>query len=292
MPLTAEVAIEGDPMAKTLNNFLYDRVMPQLPKKWMSHFVGKAAHLKMPQPLNQPLIQAFAKHYEINLEEIEKPLDDYATLGEFFSRKLKPEARPIQGDLIHPADSQLIESGKIHDDLLIQAKGKSYKLEEFLPDNPWAEDFKEGSFFTYYLAPHNYHRVHSPVTGEVKWSVLVPGELWPVNSWSVKNVDGLYAINERVIAGIETEHGKMILVMVGATNVGSMSVTFDPNIKTNDPRKKETVFRKYDTGRPLEVGEEFGTFHLGSTVVAIYDKNFDLCHQARAAVQVGQKLNP
>lgn len=277
-------------MAETMNNFLYDQVIPQLPKKWMSHFVGKLAHLSLPSQLNQPLIKAFAQHYNIDLSEIEKPIEDYQTLGEFFSRRLKPGARPIFGEVIHPCDGVLIESGKIHEELLIQAKGKSYSLSEFLPDNPWAQDFKEGSFFTYYLAPHNYHRVHSPVSGEVRWTTVVPGELWPVNSWSVKNVKDLYAINERVITGLETEKGRVILVMVGATNVGSMSFTFDPNIKTNNPRKKEVVRRQYDSGRFLKVGDEFGAFHLGSTVVAIYEKSWDLSHIERTAVLMGQKL--
>ncbi len=277
-------------MAETMNNFLYDQVLPQLPKKWMSHLVGKMAHLKVPQAVNQKMVRSFAKHYNIDLSEIEKPIEDYRTLGDFFSRRLKSGARPILGEVIHPCDGHLIESGKIHDELLIQAKGKFYRVPEFLPENPWHEEFKEGTFFTYYLAPHNYHRVHSPVTGKVCWTTVIPGELWPVNSWSVKNVKDLYAINERVVTGIETEQGKMILVMVGATNVGSMSFTFDPNIKTNNPRKNERVHRQYDLGRPLKVGDEFGTFHLGSTVVAIYDSQWELGYHDRAAVQMGQKL--
>ncbi len=277
-------------MAETVNNFLYDQVVPQLPKKWLSHVVGKLAHLKIPQQVNRQLIRSFANHYNIDLSEIEKPLEDYKTLGEFFSRALKADARPIQGEVVHPCDSVLIESGRIHDELLIQAKGKSYRLSEFLPDNPWEQEFKKGSFFTYYLAPHNYHRVHSPVTGEVKWTTVVPGELWPVNSWSVKNVNDLYAINERVVTGIETERGKVILVMVGATNVGSMSFSFDPNIQTNNPRKKERVHREYAQGRPLQVGDEFGVFHLGSTVVAIYDSHWNLGHRQREAVRMGEKL--
>src|SRR5690606_6924016 len=103
----------------------------------------------------------------------------------------------------------LIQSGAIHDDVLIQAKGKIFSLKQFIPENPWENDFLEGSFFTYYLAPHNYHRVHSSVSGAIAWSTLIPGELWPVNSWSVKNIDGLYAINERVAAGIQTPKGKV-----------------------------------------------------------------------------------
>ena len=93
-----------------------------------------------------------------------------------------------------------------------------------------------------------------------------------------------------MVTGIETVRGKMILVMVGATNVGSMSFAFDQNIKTNNPRKKEVVYREYDNGRPLIVGNEFGTFHLGSTVVAIYEEKWGLGHIKRTAVEMGQKL--
>jgi phosphatidylserine decarboxylase len=283
---------KGEEMATVLNGFLYDHVIPQLPKKWMSHWVGKAAHVPWPQTMNRRMVKVFARHYQIDLSEIEKPIEDYSTLGEFFSRKLKPGVRPIMGEVIHPCDGTLIESGRIHDALLIQAKGKSYKVDEFLPDNPWREDFLSGSFFTYYLAPHNYHRVHAPVSGQVKWSTLVPGELWPVNSWSVKNIKDLYAVNERVIAGIECGEGKRaIVVMVGATNVGSMSVSFDQNIKTNNPRKKEKVFRQYDRGRPLQVGDEFGIFHLGSTVVVLYNDAWKLGYRERCSTLMGQSLS-
>lgn len=272
------------------NQFFFDQVVSQLPKKWMSHQLGAAAHLRVPARLNKKLIRLFAKHYNIELEEIEKPLEEYSSLGEFFSRRLKPDARPIQGEVVHPCDSVLIESGLINGDVLIQAKGKSFELGDFLPGSPWVSDFQDGSFFTYYLAPHNYHRVHSPVTGDVEWSTVVPGQLWPVNSWSVKNVDGLYAINERVATGIQTARGKVIVVMVGATNVGSISMAYDPNIKTNTPGKKEVVHRAYPEPRRLQAGDELGTFHLGSTAVVLFEPGFGFKHRERQDVLMGQKF--
>lgn len=272
------------------NNFLYDQFINQLPKKWLSHTLGSLVHLKLPQALNQKLIQNFVKYYGIDIEEAEKNISEYDSLGDFFSRRLKAGARPVEGEVIHPCDSLLLESGKVHNQLLIQAKGRHYSVQDFLPENPWADDFLEGSFFTYYLAPHNYHRVHSPVSGEIGWSTYVPGELWPVNSWSVKKVKDLYVVNERVVTGLETEKGKVIVVMVGATNVGSMSFTFDPNIKTNLPGKKERVHRTYDPKRKIQVGDEFGVFHLGSTVVVLYDKKWGWHHQKRENVRMGQSL--
>lgn len=270
---------------------IYDQIIPQLPKKWLSHYVGKMAHAKVPSALNRQIVKAFAEMYKINLKEIEKPLSEYKTLGDFFSRRLKEGARPIQGDIVHPCDGKLIRSGEIHDDVLIQAKGRTYDLKKFVPENPWGDDFSGGSFFTYYLAPHNYHRVHSPVKGKIMWSTLVPGELWPVNGWSVKNVDGLYVLNERVAIGLETERGKVIVVMVGATNVGAMSFRFDPNIQTNKPGKKEIIHRTYPEPREMAVGEEMGTFHLGSTAVVLYEKSWNLGHKERKKVLMGQRLD-
>ncbi len=274
----------------TLNHFFYDQLMTQLPKKWLSHYVGRLSHLQAPSRLNQNIIKAFAQYYKIDCDEAEKALSEYSSLGEFFSRKLKSGARPIEADVVHPCDSAIVSSGLIHEELLIQAKGKTFKLGEFVPENPWFDDFKAGSFFTYYLAPHNYHRVHSPFKASVQWSTVVPGELWPVNSWSVKNIDRLYSVNERVAVGLSSPKGKAILVMVGATNVGSMSFSFDPNIRTNYLQKKEVVHRAYSDDRQLLAGEELGVFHLGSTVVLLYDQSWGFSYRPNKEVRMGEKF--
>ncbi|NQZ19930.1 MAG: phosphatidylserine decarboxylase, partial [Bdellovibrionales bacterium] len=120
-------------------DLFYDQVMPQLPKKWISHFVGAAAHTKVPGLINQKIIKSFAKYYKINVNEAEKPLSEYKSLGDFFSRAHKEGARPVQDELVHPCDGVLIQSGAVHDDLLIQAKGKSFNLNEFVLVNPWEE---------------------------------------------------------------------------------------------------------------------------------------------------------
>ncbi len=276
--------------AMILNEFLYKRLLARLPKNRMSHYLGVLAHFKGSDSFNRKIIKKFASHYRIDLNEIEKPIEEYKSLGDFFSRRLKPGARPVKGPLIHPCDGTLIESGKIYDQVLIQAKGKSYKLSELTPDNPWMENFRKGSFFTYYLAPHNYHRVHSPVDCKVKWSVLIPGELWPVNSWSVKNIKNLYCINERVVTGLEYDRGQMILVLVGATNVGSISLDFDPDIKTNSQRKRQRIFRHYPETRNLKVGDNFGAFRLGSTVIMLFDNHWDFSYKQRQEVKIGEKF--
>lgn len=273
-----------------LRKKIYDQVLPQLPKKWLSHYLGAAVHQPLPKKLSQAAIKAYVKMYDINLDEIEKPLGEYGTLGEFFSRALKEGARPIQGDLVHPCDGRLIQRGSIHDGTLIQAKGKIYRMDEFVPDNPWMDDFEQGQFLTYYLAPFNYHRVHSPLESQVLWAQVIPGELWPVNSWSVKRIDGLYVVNERVAVGLQTERGKAILVMVGATNVGSMSFSFDESIKTNQRPRIEKYLRTYTEPQALNAGQELGTFHMGSTVVLLLDKGFSTTSQEKGVVEMGQSI--
>ena len=273
-----------------LNDFLYKQLLLQLPKKWMSHYLGVLTHSKIPPAINRKIIKSFANHYRIDLSEIEKPIEEYQSLGDFFSRRLKPNARPFMSSLIHPCDGTLIESGKIYNHVLIQAKGKSYKLSEFIPDNPWMENFVEGSFFTYYLAPHNYHRVHCPINCKIKWSVLVPGDLWPVNSWGVRNFKNLYSKNERVITGLESDRGQIILALIGATNVGSISLAFNPDIKTNSLKKKERAFYRYSEKKHLKVGDDFGAFHLGSTVIMLFDKHWNFSYKQRQEVKMGEKF--
>ena len=270
---------------------LVGQMIPQLPKKWMSHYLGKMAHKQPPPWLRRKMIQSFVNYYGIKVEEAEKPLEEYTSLGDFFARRLKPGLRPIKGPLVHPCDSRIIQSGVIHNQTLIQAKGKKFTVEELVPMNPWNEQFEGGLFSTYYLSPQDYHRVHMPVKAKIRWVSVIPGELWPVNSWSVKNIDGLYAINERVAIGMESEKGFVIVVLVGATNVGKISVSFDRDIKTNQRKTTDPFHRTYTQPHCLEAGDELGCFHLGSSVVALYDQGFDLSPMRKKKVKIGQAVD-
>lgn len=278
-------------LSKVLRNQLMSMVMPQLPKKYLSYYVGNVAYNQWPKPLSELSVKMFAKLVGINVSEAEKPIDEYRTVGEFFSRKLKDGARPIQGAEVHPCDSRITQSGKIVEGVLIQAKGIKYTLEEFLPQTPWADELEKGTFTTYYLSPKDYHRVHAPKTGKIKWVKYFPGELWPVNFWSLRNIPGVLAINERVAIGLETPQGRMILVMVGATNVGSMSFAFDPSIKTNQyPFKNQRTLIEYPKAKSISVGDEMGTFNLGSTVVmlTVPEMNWPVCEPR--VVKMGESI--
>lgn len=278
-------------LSKTIRNQLMSLVIPQIPKKRLSYYVGNVAYNQWPKPFSDISVKMFARLVGINVEEAEKPLDEYKTVGELFSRKLKGGVRPIQGDLVHPCDSRITQSGRIVEGVLIQAKGIKYTLDEFLPQTPWVDELEKGTFTTYYLSPKDYHRVHAPKTGKILWLKYFPGQLWPVNFWSLRNVPGVLAINERVAIGIETPKGKMILVMVGATNVGSMSFAFDNSIKTNQyPFKNQRLLIEYPKAKSIAVGEELGTFNLGSTVVVLTTPEMNWPVSDPQVVKMGESI--
>lgn len=279
-------------LAKMIRNQLLNAIMPQLPKKYLSHYVGSVAYKDWPLPFAKLSVKTFASLVGINVDEAEKPLSEYKSIGELFSRRLKKGIRPIEGERVHPCDSRITQSGRIVQGVLIQAKGIKYTLEEFLPQTPWADLLEGGVFTTYYLSPKDYHRVHSPVKGKIHWLKTFPGELWPVNYWSLRNIPGVLAVNERVAIGIETPQGKMILVMVGATNVGSMSFPFDPSVVTNQyPFKNRRLLMDYPTPKTIQIGDELGIFNLGSTVVVLTESKMGWIQSEPCKVKMGQALS-
>jgi phosphatidylserine decarboxylase len=278
-------------LSKMIRDQFLNAVMPQLPKKYLSHYVGSVAYKDWPIPFAKLTVKAFASLVGINVNEAEKPLNEYKSIGELFSRRLKKGSRPIQGERVHPCDSRITQSGKIVQGILIQAKGIKYTLEEFLPQTPWADQLEGGVFTTYYLSPKDYHRVHSPFKGKICWLKTFPGELWPVNYWSLRNIPGVLAVNERVAIGIETAHGRAILVMVGATNVGSMSFPFDPTVITNEfPFKNRRLLMDYPQPKNIQVGDELGIFNLGSTVVLLIEPKMNWPQSEPRKVKMGESI--
>ncbi|MDX1582509.1 MAG: archaetidylserine decarboxylase, partial [Thermoanaerobaculia bacterium] len=183
---------------------------------------------------------------------------------------LREGLRPIESDLVSPVDGVLRNFGAVEEGRLEQIKGKTYTLARFLGEDEAAKRYEQGVFFNLYLSPQDYHHVHAPVGGRVTGSAHIPGMLWPVNDWSLANIDELFSINERVITWIESDLGRVAVVMIGATNVGSMSVTYDSFI-TNTARTRKTVISEYETPIPIETGAKLGTFHMGSSVVALFE---------------------
>lgn len=269
-------------------------VMSLLPKRTLSYWVGRFVHYTFPPPLAKLSVQLFANMYHLNMAEAEFPLEHYSSIGELFVRRLKPGARPIGAGPVHPADALISESGAIAQHTLVQCKGRDYTLTELLVRPQVAQRFEHGSFVTYYLCPTDYHRVHAPVDGEVVWSCHVPGERWPVNQWSVRSVARLFCVNERVITLMRTPQGHVAVVMVAATNVGNITMSYDDTIATTGRSPSRPIKEQgYQPPKPLRRGDELGIFHMGSTVIVLFEPGMlliDIGTLRGSKVKMGESL--
>lgn len=230
--------------------------------------VGRLVHVRLPRPVARRLVRWFASTYQIDVDAPGKELHHYPSIGHFFVRDLKEGLRPVESDLVSPVDGTLRSFGVITDGRLEQIKGKSYSVGRFLGDEVTTKRYEHGAFFNFYLSPQDYHHVHSPVAGKITRSVHIPGTLWPVNDWSLANVDELFSINERVVTYVESSYGLLAVVMIGATNVGKISVVYD-DFTSNAAGATGTVVRNYDPPIAIAAGDRLGTFHMGSSVVML-----------------------
>lgn len=272
-----------------------------LPKSLVSRAFGALASSNL--PIWAPLFKnTFCKIYNLNQDEMEKPLAEYPNLQALFTRRLKAHSRPLAYDtIVCPVDGKISQCGTLEDQTLkmIQAKGRDYNLAGLLKDPKWATEYQGGTWATIYLAPFNYHRIHSPMTGKVTRVRHIPGYLWPVNEWSVANVSDLFCVNERIITELEGENGaKALVVKVGATNVGKISLSFLSWV-SNQVGQFGVRDWTPDTNIPaqnieLAKGGELGCFELGSTVILILNKQAQadnlFVNQLGQAVSVGQSL--
>lgn len=274
------------------SSFFMAWIFPWVPKRLLSRATGVFMRLPWPRPVRGGVVAVFAGVFGINVEEAELPPAQYRSLDAFFTRKLKSGLRPIEGERIHPVDGLLTQRGLIQEGELIQAKGWTYSVSEFLGDADLAHAYAGGYYATYYLCPADYHRVHAPVEGHMVSARHIPGLLWPVNDWSVTHIRRLFCLNERVVMNFESAQGKWSLVMVGATNVGHMSITPDPSIITNRWLWHAPTDRKYSPSIPFRPGDELGIFHLGSTVILLFEKSFSVpgLNESFLKVKMGQKV--
>jgi len=210
---------------------------------------------------------------QINLGEAANP-DPFAypSFNAFFTRALKPGARPLAGgerDLVSPVDGTLSQLGTVSSGQLLQAKGMHYTAAALLADAAAARHYEGGGFACIYLAPYNYHRIHMPLAGRLTATRYVPGRLYSVNAGTARIVPELFARNERVVCEFDTELGPLAVVMVGALFVGSIETVFAGEI--NPPRTRGGLVSHIETGigRPFARGEELGRFNMGSTVVLL-----------------------
>ena len=274
--------------------FAYSQYL--LPKYWMTAAVYRLARIRV-RAVKDALIRGFLKLYDVRVDEVRGRIPgDFATFNDFFIRELKDGARPVDPDpntIVAPADGTLSQAGTLRGNRLLQAKGIDYTLEELLAaDLDDARAFDGGEFATIYLAPYNYHRVHAPVAGELVAAHYVPGDLFSVNSATAAYVPGLFSRNERLNLHFRTAFGPMVVILVGALNVGSISTPWSGEIR---PRKSGVVERIDISTAPRELGKGdlLGWFNMGSTVIVLLPKDSCTWHdefEAGVATVMGRAI--
>jgi phosphatidylserine decarboxylase len=244
------------------------RLMTELSsRKFVSRLTGRFAK----SSLSRRWIPRFAAMYKIPVEEAEMRIEDYRSLNDFFTRRLKPGRRPIDSSpdsLVSPVDARITGCGVIKDGLMLEIKGQDYTVDELLGGSPRISQYLHGYFWVLYLSPTDYHRIHSPCDGDIVESEHIPGRVYPVNEFGLTSMRRVLSRNERLVTYIRNEVGETAVVKVGALNVSS--------IKYVDPMPHN-----------LHRGDELAYFEFGSTIVLLTQ---DGTLQPRADLKVGDKV--
>ena len=250
----------------------------------MAGFLGRTEI----RPISEALVRAFACHYQVDLSEAERESpDDYRSFNDFFTRRLKPGARPVAEDeraVVSPADGYLSQSGVVEDGRLLQAKGHRFSVAALLTDAELARRYKDGAYAIVYLSPRDYHRVHAPAAGRLARTIEVPGRLFPVNEESQASIAGLFCRNERLVCDFEN----YALVLVGALIVASIETAWP-----DGPQSPYRVRLERRVEKHFGRAEEVGRFLLGSTVVVLFPPDaleLDASLTPGMRIQMGQRI--
>ncbi len=288
------------------------QILRLLPREGITRIMGHLADVRWPRPLERAVLGAYCRAYEVSLEECESP-DRWTSFDHFFTRKLRPGARPISGVaegpssgspgwggrlVVSPADGRVESPGPVDQRSTFHVKGRPYRVEELVGDPVDARRYEGGGGCVIYLSPRDYHRVHAPVAGAITEVRSMPGDYYPVNAIGLRHVDNLFARNRRVAIVIDTPPeqglGRVTVVMVAAMVVGRITVT---GIDARDvpyghhlasPGGASQVLRA-----PVQVaqGDEMGIFHLGSTAVIFLEpRAFERFVVVEGPVRVGEPL--
>jgi phosphatidylserine decarboxylase len=217
-------------------------------------------------------MRLFARGYRVALDEVEGRIEDYPTFSEFFSRGLKDGSRRVDPSaevVVSPVDGRVSQLGQVDAGRCLQAKGITFPLDQLLGEGRRALDFEGGSFITLYLSPRDYHRFHAPLGGAITGYHYLPGQFWPVNGPSVRTMDALFSLNERLVTFIDTPAGKLAYVAVGATCVARIRAAYD-TVVTHDGRPGGSAV--YPQPMAIEKGAEVGRFEMGSTVILLFQR--------------------
>ncbi len=269
-----------------------------LPKQALTTFAGRVAGAQG-GAVTTRLIRWFVARYAVDMREAADPdVACYRSFNDFFTRPLKDGARPIAAaDFVCPVDGAISQFGAIDDHHMVQAKGHRFTTTQLVGgDAALADPFRHGSFANLYLSPSDYHRVHMPCDGRLERMIHVPGKLFSVNPVTARGVPNLFARNERVVCVFDSvEHGRFVMVLVGATIVGSMATVWHGVV--NPKRTGAPAEWSYaDRDIVLRKGEEMGRFLLGSTIILLlqpgtiaFDKDWAPERKVRLGERMGQR---
>jgi phosphatidylserine decarboxylase len=264
-----------------------------LPHHLISRLVFHLTRIKT--PLATPVIRWFIKTFRVDMSDAEiQIVEQYACFNDFFIRSLTPGARPIassEHSICSPVDGTISQCGDIMNGHLFQAKGQFYAVEDLLGgDSLMAHMFEGGRFATIYLAPYNYHRIHMPMDGLLKKMIHVPGRLFSVAPWTVRQISRLFARNERVVCLFSTPTGPMAMILVGAINVAAIETVWH-GLVTPPKGKKVSEFNYDHTEKNFAKGEEMGRFNMGSTVILLTTDKVQWDNlQAQQTLRMGQLI--
>jgi phosphatidylserine decarboxylase len=246
-----------------------------LPKHFLSRAIAKLAESKY-RPVKNWLIKRAIKTFNINMDEaLSDDLDNFENFNAFFTRKLKPEVRPLdkRAEVItSPADGVVSQAGAIRKNKILQAKNVDYSLARLVGNSMQAESYEDGIFTTIYLSPKDYHRVHIPADGQLLSTRYIPGELFSVNQQTAQMVPNLFSRNERLVCEFKSEKlGNFSVIFVGAMLVAGIETVWGGMEKPGAGAVRENNFSEQNLC--FSKGDEIGRFVFGSTIILLFPKN-------------------
>ena len=277
----------------------YLKALPQylMPGHLVSRLTYAFTRLPLPA-IKDPFTRWFIKQFKVDLSEaVQSDPSVYEHFNAFFTRALKPGARPIAAEadaVACPVDGTVSQAGTIEDGRIFQAKGRDYSLVELLGGSEErAAPFIGGTFATIYLSPRDYHRIHMPLEGQLTSMVHVPGRLFSVNPATTRVIPRLFARNERVVSLFDSAATPLAMVKVGAVNVGSIETVWAGQVTPPAGRVVRDWHYHNEDAIVLPKGAEMGRFNMGSTVIMVFAKDrvsWDECMQPGASVRMGQRI--
>ncbi len=279
-----------------MNRMLFIALQRLAPQHLISRSAGLLASTSN-TTIKNLFIRWFVDQYKVDMSEaLVEDATAYRNFNAFFTRALKPGARPIDpnvNSVISPADGAVSQLGRIESGRVFQAKGQTFSVLELLGgDADAAAAFADGEFITVYLSPRDYHRVHMPFAGTLTKMTYVPGDLFSVNTVTAEEVPRLFSRNERVVCHFNTSVGPMVVVLVGAMIVASIETTWAGLVA---PLRRKIISTRYTDVQPVHLakGDELGRFLLGSTAIVLFPRgtvgwNSDLA--ALEPVKMGEAI--